>query len=336
MKSKMLKLQKRVESILLFLTLLFLPTQLGKHFWPDFSYIHSLKVDYLSPTLYFWDILAVILLVVWILRRPKINKAALSIFLFFLLTQLLSLIGAANIQAGLVRLEQYWIAGLFGVFIASSDFNKLKGKIYLPLALGILGESILAILQFIKGSTLGLWILGERTFTVSTPGIAKFDFQGSQFLRPYATFSHPNALAGFILLVLCSMYYVLRGKHKLSKFVLLFGSLAIFLTMSRTAILAGLGLLAVLVNKRWLILMGVIIVVVSPILFIRFSSLLNFDSLTLIRREELAGNALEMFLKNPLFGVGLNNFIPAVASDLITGPNRFLQPVHNIFLLAFS
>ena len=301
MKSKMLKLQKRVESILLFLTLLFLPTQLGKHFWPDFSYIHSLKVDYLSPTLYFWDILAVILLVVWILRRPKINKAALSIFLFFLLTQLLSLIGAANIQAGLVRLEQYWIAGLFGVFIASSDFNKLKGKIYLPLALGILGESILAILQFIKGSTLGLWILGERTFTVSTPGIAKFDFQGVQFLRPYATFSHPNALAGFILLVLCSMYYVLRGKHKLSKFVLLFGSLAIFLTMARTAILAGLGLLAVLVNKRWLILMGVIIVVVSPILFIRFSSLLNFDSLTLIRREELAGNALQMFLKNPLF-----------------------------------
>jgi len=41
-------------------------------------------------------------------------------------------------------------------------------------------------------------------------------------------------------------------------------------------------------------------------------------------------------LKSPLYGVGANNFIPAQASDLVVGPNRFLQPVHNIFLLALS
>jgi len=95
------------EKILLFLTILFLPTQLGKHFWPQFSYIYSLRVDYLSPTLYFWDILVMGLLSVWVLRKPEINKFALNLFLFFLFTQALSLIGASNIEAGLIRLEQF-------------------------------------------------------------------------------------------------------------------------------------------------------------------------------------------------------------------------------------
>ncbi|MCL5090714.1 MAG: hypothetical protein M1514_01755, partial [Patescibacteria group bacterium] len=35
-------------------------------------------------------------------------------------------------------------------------------------------------------------------------------------------------------------------------------------------------------------------------------------------------------------GVGLNNFIPAAADQLLVGPSRFLQPVHNIFLLQLS
>ena len=98
------------EKILLFLTILFLPTQLGKHFWPQFSYIYSLRVDYLSPTLYFWDILVMGLLSVWVLRKPEINKFALNLFLFFLFTQALSLIGASNIEAGLIRLEQYLLS----------------------------------------------------------------------------------------------------------------------------------------------------------------------------------------------------------------------------------
>ena len=118
---------KKIENVLLFLTLLFLPTQLGRHFWPDFSYIYSLKIDYLSPTLYFWDILVIGLLILFFLQKPKINKLALNILLFFLLSQALSLFGAKNTGAGLVRLEQYAIAGLFGVYLAS---NKIQDTNY--------------------------------------------------------------------------------------------------------------------------------------------------------------------------------------------------------------
>lgn len=321
---------KRVESVLFFLTLLFLPTQLGKHFWPDFSYIYSLKIDYLSPTLYFWDILVVGLLIVWISRKPVPKRAALNIFLFFLLTQILSLPTAANIGAGLVRLQQYVIVGLFGVFLASLDSKSLSKKIFLPLALGILGEAVIAILQFSRGSTLGFWILGERTFALSTPGIAKFDFYGNQFLRPYATFPHPNVLAGYLLIIAV----LINRKWKAA--VSLFAAIAIFLTMSRTAILAGVTMLPFLLKRKWLVVMVVLLLVLSPVLFTRFSAIFNFDNLTLLRREELLVDAWQVFLKNPWFGVGLNNFIPTMAFQLTSGPNRFLQPVHNIFLLVLS
>ncbi len=321
---------KRAENLLLFLTLLFLPTQLGRHFWPDFSYIYSLKIDYLSPTIFFWDILVVGLLIAWIPQKPRINKIALNLFLFFLFTQVLSLFGAINIGASFVRLEQYIVAGLFGVYLASSDFKNLSLKIYLPLMLGIIGESLIAILQFLTGSTLGLWVLGERTFSITTPGIAKFDFYGRQFLRPYGTFPHPNVLAGYFFIVITIIY------SKTSKYILSLSGLVIFLTMSRTVILPMLLTAVSLLRKKWRIFLIALIIFLSPVLFIRFSSLFNFDNLALLRREELIDNAWQIFLKSPLFGVGLNDFIPAQASDLIIGPNRFLQPVHNIFLLSLS
>ena len=233
---------RKAEEILLFLTLLFLPTQLGKHFWPDFSYIYSLKIDYLSPTIYFWDILVAGLLIFFFLQKPKINKLALNILLIFLLSQALSLFGAKNIGAGLVRLEQYIIAGLLGLYIAS---NKLHKELFLPLTLGVLFESGLAILQFIKGGTLGLWILGERNFSLTTPGIAKFNFYGIEFLRPYGTFSHPNVLAGYLLVI----SLILR-----QKIIFIISGLTIFLTMSRTAILAGVVSLFFIQKKNIIII----------------------------------------------------------------------------------
>lgn len=307
---------RKIESVLLFLTLLFLPTQLGKHFWPEFSYIYSLKIDYLSPTLYFWDVLVLGLILTWILSKPKINKLALNLLLIFLLTQSLSLLGAQNIGAGLVRLEQYAIAGFFGLYLASN-----KRQIFLPLMLGVLFESALAILQFLKGGTIGFWILGERTFTIATPGIAKFNFQGLEFLRPYGTFPHPNVLAGYMLV----MMLLLRSKK------IAVAAITIFLTMSRATIFLGF----IFLFKKNIKIFIILLIILSPILFTRFSALLNYDNLTLLRREELTVTAGNLFLKNPVFGVGLNNFISS-QQDLVVGPSRFLQPVHNIFLLALS
>ncbi len=331
----MSKLQ-RVESILLFLTLLFLPTQLGKHFWPEFSFIYSLPIDYLSPTLYFWDLLVILLCLVFIIRKKPSNRTALNLFFFFILTQIFPLIALpTNIGVGLVRLEQYFVAGLFGVYIASNNFSEIKSIAFKALAFSIIGESILAFIQFIKEGTLGLWILGERTFTISTPGIAKFDYHGVQFLRSYATFPHPNTLAGFLLITIL-LLLLWNKRHNLTKLAIFFGGAAILLTVSRSAITAGLVSAMILLKNRGRIALCILIAILLPVLYTRFSSVFTFDNFALTRREELSQVALNIWAKSPIIGVGLNNFIPTVSDLLLIGPSRFLQPVHNIFLLALA
>lgn len=280
-----------------------------------------------------------LLLVVWLIQRQPINKKALNLFLFFILSQSLSLVNG-NLGAGLVRLDQYLMAGLFGIYIASAKWEVLRGKLFLPLSLAILGESILAILQFLKGGTIGLWILGERTFSITTPAIAKFDFRGFEFLRPYATFPHPNVLAGFmvigIMLVSWIAYQGVNRRGGLLNLSMLLGTITLLLTVSRVALIAGVAMAMMTLSRRWKIVLVLLLIILSPILFTRFEALFSFDSLTLIRREELSISAWQMFLSSPIFGIGLNNFIPASSEGLVSGPSRFLQPVHNIFLLALA
>ncbi|MBI2017939.1 O-antigen ligase family protein [Candidatus Daviesbacteria bacterium] len=330
----MLKL-KRAEDFLIFLTILFLPTQLGRHFWPQFSYIYSLKVDYLSPTIYFWDLLIVGLFTLFIFQKRAVNAKALTIFLFFMFTQAASILAAQNIGAGLVRLEQYLIGGLFGLYLSAQDFKGLKKRIALPLIISILAESLLALAQVIKTAGLGFWILGERNFSITTPAIAKFDFYGIEFLRPYATFSHPNVLAAFLLIGIWFLTQ-LDNYKKIKNMAAVLALVGLILTFSRTAIFAAIFSSVLFLRKKPLAAALILITFLSPLLFIRFSSLFNYDSLTFLRREELAKASWEIFLQNPMLGVGLNNFIPTLSADIISGPNRFLQPVHNIFLLSLS
>ena len=181
---------------------------------------------------------------------------------------------------------------------------------------------------------MGFWILGERSFTISTPAIAKFDFYGREFLRPYGTFPHPNVLAGFLVISIV----ILSGRLRMTlvKVAVILAIVGILLTVSRTAIVAGLISSLVLVKNKIRILIIIGVVILLPVLFTRFSSLINYDNLTFIRREELSKAALILWFKSPLFGVGLNNFIPAGSDLLLAGPSRFLQPVHNILLLSLS
>ncbi len=333
---------EKIESLMLFLVLLFLPTQLGKHFWPQFAYLFSLKIDYLSPTIYFWDILVVGLLAIFLLQGHKVNRQALNLVLVFLLLLSLSLFQIVfgtpvNLGAGVFRMEQYLAASLLGIYLASKRIEEFRGVLFYSLASAVFLQSSIALLEFINGSSIGLWVLGERSFTLSTPAIAKFDFYGREFLRPYATLPHPNVLAAFLLIGLM-LLMLIKPVSYLAKRLLegatLLGGLTVILTASRVAILAGLLLGLVFLKRTGLAILILSLVILSPFIFTRFTSLLSFDNLSLLRREELIEISLIKFTQKPLLGVGLNNFIYSGADSLLVGPNRFLQPVHNIYLLS--
>lgn len=342
----MLKFKKFLSSFeksLLFLTILFLPTQLGKHFWPEASFIYSLRIDYLSPTIYFWDLLAITLIAVYSLslylgfKKTDFNSKAAVLFGAFFLIQILSGFLAVNHIGTLVRLKEYLIVAMFGVYIASMDFSEMRDYFFSGLFLAVLFSCILGIIQFLTGHSTGLWILGERDFSVTTPLSAKFNFYDKVFLRPYATFSHPNLLAGFLILCLPIAAAGVRGKINSLKFVLdLLASTTILITFSRPALLLA-GLQIFFAYKRLWKLIFIFSVLVAPLLIVRFASIFTFDSLAVLRRQELAEYAVDLFLRNPILGVGSNNFINYLAMDkVLVGTSRFLQPVHNIFLLVLS
>src|SRR5579884_1467946 len=198
---------KRLEKTVFFLCLILLPTQLGKHFWPQFALIYSLPVDYLSPTIYLWDLLSITLICLWFINlrfngERKINRKACNLFLLYILTVLPSTLAAQNIGASFAMLFRIMTAGFFGLYIASQELGQIRKAVFWGLALGVFYETVIGLLEFLSAGSLNLWILGERAFSISTPGIATFNYLGQVFLRPYATFPHPNVLAAYMVISL--------------------------------------------------------------------------------------------------------------------------------------
>ena len=62
---------QKLPSILAFTIILLASTQLGLHFWPDSTLVHGIRIDYLSPVIYFLDVLILAYLVA---SRTLLNR----------------------------------------------------------------------------------------------------------------------------------------------------------------------------------------------------------------------------------------------------------------------
>jgi O-antigen ligase len=207
------------------------------------------------------------------------------------------------------------------------------------------------------GSLQGIfYFLGERNFNGQTPGVANASINGALILRPYGTFSHPNVLGGF--LVIATIWF-LSCKSLLNKYfvisVFAIATFGILLSFSRTALLTWLMLSLlffgaalvekyqkVKINSKVLNYKNIFITITILIFFVIFLNSIFGQRLTkfslteesLYQREKLIKESVRLISQNPVFGVGVNNFInnlnPSFNSPLL------LQPVHNIFLLTFA
>lgn len=242
----------------------------------------------------------------------------------------------------------------FGWFM--KDFLKTHWQPSLfVLVIGMSLESIVAIVQFFhQGSINGfLYLFGERLYNGSTPGIANASIAGQLILRPYGTFPHPNVLAGYLVIVMTIVismkYKVVSIKGVVLRLGLILATIALFLTLSRVAILLWVGILLfvfiqryakIIVKKRLFvatfIVGGFLIALVSlffPLILSRFFSTSLSDE-SVVLREKLANDAIRMMLSSPFIGVGLHNFLVMLPGFDHAGHTVFtIQPVHNIFLL---
>ncbi|MDO8461017.1 MAG: O-antigen ligase family protein [bacterium] len=366
---------KYISNLIFFLILLFLPTQLGKHFWPDFSMVSGIRVDYLSPTLYLTDILVLLLFVIWISEKFLIFNSQFKIKSKFLKFKHLNIINSFQISRfaarranfkfqislfvaflaigiifskspalgfyGLLKILEF---GFFGFYTA----NYLRGASFY-FVIGIIFESLLGIAHYLNQGSIGgiLYFFGEREFNQNTPGIANASINGELILRPYGTFPHPNVLAGYLIIAMAIMSEKFNPSTKLrtgvksSKsekaiygFSILLGTVALFLTMSRIAILLWIAFLFVKIYSMFkyksislLVLITFLAIILFSPLSQRFININPMDESVQLRKE-LIQTSLVMIEHNPLFGVGLNNFLVNTTS--------YLQPVHNIYLLIAS
>lgn len=315
-----------MERLIVFALVFLLPTQLAYHFWPQFSYIHGLRVDYLSPAIYLTDILIVFLL-------PYIKKR-FNLLSPVILFAFLNIIFAQVPLAALLKWLIVFKLIILGMYFYSCDLDKLKKTIVSALILSLITIFLIGFIQFILQKTIGgpLYYLGERSFTSQTPGISLMNFFGKSLMRAYSTFSHPNSFAGFVVV---SFLILLSFKKRSPLYI--FVILSLFLTLSLNSVLGVILVAAIFFGIKHFPKIVEKTKAFLPVLLIGFSFLFGAVSLVMPKgiilkesykeRVVSAGKAIEAFSGRPVLGVGLNNFFFATKS---------VQPPHNIYLIVLS
>jgi len=350
----------------LFLFLLLIPTQLGKHFWPEWSYVLGIRIDYLSPTLYLLDLIWLILIgsnflkmnKPSVLRTPPLTGRLFNfrnlVILGFVVVNILMAVNPWVAVYKWLRVGQIYLTWVY----FRKNKNLVKEKLIKVIPCWIILESLLAMAQMAKNGSLNgiFYWLGERSFTFNTIGIAQMSVLGNGLIRSYGTFSHPNSLAGFLLVSMMLFWWLkpsalqappLTGR--LFKWMVVWlGLLGILVSGSRTIWILTLVLILGFLfknikNKAKTI--GLVLLFLGMIIFglrlinveYRMSDFLGgWDSDGIGKRMQLNLAGLKMIKESPLFGIGLGNFLVRLPEFQKNNGIFWLQPVHNIILLTLS
>jgi len=337
-----MKISKTWQERIFYLILFLIPSNLGKHFILPSSYVSGILVDYLIPTIFLTDILILILIIPFLINHFKFSYLKHPLFIFLLLLLPSAVFSSSPIPAVFKWLKFLELA-LFSLWIKYNfSYKTLLSKLAPVIAASVIFQSILALAQWFKQSSVFSYLfLGEQPFSTSTPGIDKIIwFDGSLRIPPLATTPHPNILAGFLVISLAIIFQGRTLKKPLYFTSLVLGTITLFLTFSLSAWLAFLLLVLPLSLqgqnlKSKLAVYYLSLILLLSILKPQLPLLAPESSFT--RRSQLAKIALQMFKDKPLFGVGLNNFTVKMDQyGYIPSTTRFLQPVHNIYLLLLS
>jgi len=202
----------------------------------------------------------------------------------------------------------------------------------------------LGIIQFFTGSTMGV----ASSYFGEVKEITKGVIWGGQYRRAIGTFSNPNQYVQFVSLgvaIVLSKYIL--SKEKIFLFLSLVGLIALFLSFSRGAWLAGILLLVsamsvVIFKERSFKSILSLVLIISFISIIIFSPLFNVFNIMSQRLEKVGGislqsaiarisssaEALEIASKK-FFGTGFGNY-------LVFKPGSMVKRVHNGFLLLLA
>ncbi len=317
------------SDILFKLVVLALPTQLGLHFWPEFSRVLGLKIDYLSPTVYLSHLLIISLLLLNLKKVTQLVKEHISftkiLFTLFVVNSLTSL----NLYLTALKWTEILIYYLFFLYIKSNRNLLARNLKYFYFTLLVV--FLIQVAQFVNQNSLGgvLYWVGERNFTQTTSSIPKYQILGREFIRVPSTFSHANSLGGYMLLSLVALKFL--KSPKLPKIISLF---SILLSGSKNAII----FLSLYLSKKLPIKKVILACTLISFVLVIFSPLGSGFGYTINSRLIGISSSLKLISKHLLFGTGLGAYITGLGDQLQGSQIIYenLQPVHNIYFLLVS
>ncbi len=331
--------------LMLFMLLPFnITIQIPESIIPYQQYIAGFWVNYLVPTLSILDVFVLLLLIQLFVYRKKVFKKVLLekyILIFFILLLIQNLFVQNFLTALLsIRISVYLFTSIILLLSIKQEFKfkYLLQNRYLKYSLipPVLIQGGIGLYQFLRGTSVGLYLLGESKIVSGMYGSSYIDIQGEAFLRAYGTFPHPNILAGwFLLLFFICMEVYFRTKERsylLMLLLILFFSLFTFsrLTILLLFISATIFVVKLLSERKY-------IFSVSSLLFYRFANIFSGDDSSWSDRVKLFKLNIEILKENFFLGTGLGRSLLYYEKDIpfTSGGKLLIQPVHNIWLLNF-
>ncbi len=168
--------------------------------------------EYEAMFIYGSDFVTLALIVVELSRGnfwPRfLSRTAWIALLIFICTALISIFFAPSFVLSGYNFIRLLILILCSLLIArqSAPVAVLR-RIIATIAIVAVAQSVIGIVQFAKQGSIGLERFGEPALISYRGPSSTIHAAGGRFLRAYGTFPHPNVLAVFLVLGLCSLGY---------------------------------------------------------------------------------------------------------------------------------
>lgn len=351
---------QKLLTLFLSLCIFFIPFQIKAVLFDLPIYSTGKFNPFTTFSLYLSDIFLIISLILLgfsLFKKPK-KKITLGspyiptfLFLILIISEILIFFAESQIVSLLQTVRIFEIFCLY--FLLINNINKYL--LYLKTFIGsTVLQAIIAIFQYIKQSSVGLYVLGEPHIGKEILGVAKIDAFDTKIIRSYGTLPHPNILGGILCIAIFLTIILIPRRKSVYIPILLIQIIGLILTFSRSAIIGLiLGLIIYLFIKKrtkifklnpfkslksvlisLLIISGIIgVLVLTP-----FSQriFVNTEEIGIKERFELLEVSKDMLIQKP-FGVGLGQFTLNIqqVSDSKILPWKY-QPVHNSFLLLLN
>lgn len=343
---------RRAEQFLFYLLIFSIPFQARKILWQQSWYFN----EWQSISIYATDVLLMILFVFWFFAGKKIKIEKADYFLVvFVLVSAISIKNSSNFVLSSYNLLKLVEFVFFYFYLKNYAVKKFGfSRSLAVLIAGGLFQSVIAIVQFLNQSDVGLRIIGESIIDSNMTGVASFyNKTGEKIIRAYGSTPHPNVLAGYLFLSVFGFYFlwIYKRVSKIYVFVYALILLAFFFTFARVAVFllfVNFLIRVILVRfggfKKEYWKKKLIPLFLTTFIVVLFFSLFYWPeavSRIKISPREEAVQLRIFYNKESLsslnwFGVGSGDFVNWLMVRNPNLPRNLYQPTHNLYLLIFS